>query len=82
MEFGRHKKKKIYIGIIVCIVYFAFNNRAVHMGTAFIENVCIVLTFSSLSSEHFPSQRPDGQGLERVTDFRQPRTDGEGVKIS
>ena len=35
MEFGRHEKKKIYIGIIICIVYFAFNNRVVYMETAF-----------------------------------------------
>ena len=40
-------KKNIYMSIIVCIVYIAFHSRVARMETVFIENVCIVTTFSS-----------------------------------
>ena len=48
MEFRRPEMKKIYIWVIIMII--AFQNRVVHMATVFIENVCIVLQFTSLFS--------------------------------
>ena len=48
MEFRRPEMKKIYIWVIIMII--AFQNRVVHIATAFIENVCIVLQFTSLFS--------------------------------
>ena len=48
MEFRRPEMKKIYTWVIIMII--AFQNRVVHMATVFIENVCIVLQFTSLFS--------------------------------